>query len=80
MQVDHPDARPLSEAEQALLESFRVRLRERVGSVGLTADDVRHLVQAMHSHPEASVEVIRIIREEASAMLPGQHLFNYDWD
>jgi hypothetical protein len=80
MQVDHPGAHPLSEDELALLERFRSRLHARVNSVGLTVDDVRHLLKAMHSHPEASVEVIRIMREEASALMPGQSLFSFDWD
>lgn len=80
MQVDHPNSRPLNESEQALLETFRRRLHERVSSVGLTVDDVRQLIKAMHNHPEASVEVIRIMREEASTLMPGQSLFSYDWD
>ena len=80
MQVDHPNSRPLNQSEQALLETFRRRLHERVKSVGLTVDDVRQLIKAMHSHPEASVEVIRIMREEASTLMPGQSLFSYDWD
>ena len=80
MQVDHPGSRPLSQDELALLESFRARLHERVNSVGLTVDDVRHLLKGMRSHPEASTEVIRIMREEASALMPGQSLFSFDWD
>jgi hypothetical protein len=80
MQVDHPGSRPLNDTELALLDTFRTRLHERVSSVGLTVDDVRQLLQAMHRHPEASAEVIRIMREEASALMPGQSLFTYDWD
>lgn len=80
VQVDHPGSRPLNPAELALLDTFRQRLHERVSSVGLTVDDVRQLLKAMHAHPEASVEVIRILREEASARMPGQSLFSYDWD
>lgn len=80
VQVDHPGSRPLSQDELALLESFRARLHERVNSVGLTVDDVRHLLKGMRSHPEASTEVIRIMREEASALMPGQSLFSFDWD
>jgi hypothetical protein len=80
VQVDHPGSHPLSQKELALLESFRSRLHARVNSVGLTVDDVRNLVKAMHSHPEASVEVIRIIQEEASELMPGQRLFSFDWD
>jgi hypothetical protein len=80
VQVDHPGSRALSPEELALLDTFRTRLHERVNSVGLTVDDVRHLLKAMHDHPEASVEVIRIMREEASALMPGQTLFSFDWD
>ena len=78
--VDHPGSRALNPEELALLESFRTRLHERVNSVGLTVDDVRQLLRAMHRHPEASAEVIRIMREEASALIPGQSLFSFDWD
>jgi len=80
VQVDHPDSRPLNEAELTLLETFRRRLHERVTSVGLTVDDVRQLLRAMHRFPEASPEVIRIMREEAGTLMPGQTLFTYDWD
>lgn len=80
MQVDHPGSRPLNDTELALLDTFRTRLHERVSSVGLTVDDVRQLLRAMHRHPEASAEVIRIMRAEASALMPGQSLFNFDWD
>ena len=80
VQVDHPGSRPLNPSELALLETFRRRLHERVSSVGLTVDDVRQLLRAMHSHPEASVEVIRIMREEASKLTPGQRLISFDWD
>lgn len=80
VQVDHPGARALSPSELALLDSFRTRLHQRVSSVGLTVDDVRQLVKAMHAHPEASAEVIRIMREEASTLLPGQRLLSFDWD
>lgn len=80
MQVDHPGSRPLNDTELALLDTFRTRLHERVSSVGLTVDDVRQLLRAMHRHPEASAEVIRIMREEASALMPGQSLFSFDWD
>lgn len=80
MEVDHPGGRPLNQEEQALLETFRQRLHERVSSVGLTVDDVRQLLRAMHRHPEAGPEVIRIMREEASTLMPGQTLLSYDWD
>jgi hypothetical protein len=80
VQVDHPGSRPLTPSELALLESFRTRLHQRVSSVGLTVDDVRQLLKAMHEHPEASVEVLRILHDEASTLLPGQRLVSFDWD
>jgi hypothetical protein len=80
VQVDHPGSRPLNDTELALLDTFRRRLHERVSSVGLTVDDVRQLLKAMHRHPEASAEVIRIMREEAGALMPGQSLLSFDWD
>ncbi|MCP9773058.1 hypothetical protein KBY66_10530 [Synechococcus sp. Tobar12-5m-g] len=81
MEIDHPGAKPLTEEEQALLEQFRTRMHERrISTTGLTADDIRHIVAGIRSHPHASVEVIRILREEVQAILPGQRLLTFDWD
>lgn len=80
LQVEHPGSRRLNDTELALLEPFRSRLHERLRSVGLTVDDMRQLLRAMHRHPEASAKVIRSMREEASALMPGQSLFGVDWD
>ncbi len=80
VEINHPGAKPLSTEEQALLEQFRQRLHERVVSVGLTADDVRRIVEGIRSHPAASLEVMRLITEEARQRLPGGRMLTFDWD
>ncbi len=80
MEVNHPGAKPLTQEEQALLETFRRHLAERVETVGLTSDDVRSIIEGMRRHPDASVEAVRILMEEARALLPGQRLVSFDWE
>jgi len=81
MEIDHPGASPLAPEELALLELFRQRLHEqRIATTGLTQDDVRHIVAGIRSHPDCSAEVLRILREEAQALLPGQRLLSFNWD
>ena len=80
MQIDHPHAHPLTAREQALLEEFRRHLHSRISGGGLTATDVRQIVEAMQGHPEASLEALRILRQEAQALLPRQSLISFDWD
>ncbi len=80
MEVNHPGAKPLTPEQQALLDKFRQRLQERVETVGLTSDDVRSIIEGMRRHPDASVEAVRILMEEARALLPGQRLVTFDWE
>jgi hypothetical protein len=80
MEINHPGAKPLTPEEQALLQTFRKRLQERVATVGLTSDDVRSIIEGMRHHPDASTEAVRILMEEARAMLPGQRLVTFDWE
>lgn len=80
MEVNHPGAKPLTPEEQALLDHFRQVLHERVVTVGLTADDVQHLLKGIRSHPNASYEAVRIVTEEARQLLPGNRLLTFDWD
>ena len=80
MEVDHPGAHPLSSGAQAVLACFRERLHARVAQGGPTADDVRRIVEAMHGHPEIRLEAVRILRQEAAALLQGQRLMTFDWD
>lgn len=80
MKIDHPGAKPLTEKEQALLDHFRAHLKERVATTGLTVDDVHQILKGMRSHPDASQEAMRILREEAGSLVPGQRLITFDWD
>lgn len=80
MEINHPGAKPLTPEEQALLEMFRQRLHDRVASVGLTSDDVRRIIEGMRNHPDASTEAVRILMEEARALLPGQRMVSFDWE
>ncbi|MCP9818743.1 hypothetical protein KBZ18_04440 [Synechococcus sp. Cruz-9H2] len=80
MEINHPDRQPLTSEEQALLQEFRQKLNERVLSVGLTSDDVRHIVEGLRLHPNASLEVIQAVLEEARALVPGRRLLTFDWE
>jgi hypothetical protein len=80
MEINHPGAKPLTPEEQELLETFRKHLQERVATVGLTSDDIRHIIEGMRSHPDASTEVVRLLMDEARAMLPGERLVTFDWE
>jgi hypothetical protein len=80
MEINHPGAKPMTPEEQALLETFRQRLHERVATVGLTPDDVRHIIEGLRNHPDASAEAVRVLMEEARTLLPGQRLVRFDWE
>lgn len=80
MEINRPGAKPLTPEEQALVETFRKRLHERVASVGLTSDDVRSIIEGMRRHPDASTEAIGVLMEEARNLLPGQRMVTFDWD
>ncbi len=80
MEINHPGAKPLTPEEQALLETFRKHLQERVATVGLTSDDIRHIIEGMRSHPDASTEAVRLLMDEARSMLPGERLVTFDWE
>lgn len=80
MEINHPVPQHLTPEEGALLEHFRERLRERLSSGGLTANDIRRIVAGIRSHPHVSAAVLKVIHEEASEQLPGGRLLTFDWD
>ncbi|KEF43148.1 MAG: hypothetical protein ER33_02800 [Cyanobium sp. CACIAM 14] len=80
MEINYPAGKPLTPDEQALVEAFRKRLHERVATVGLTTDDVRHILEGLRQHPHASNEVVRVLMEEARTLLPGQRMVSFNWD
>ena len=80
MEIHHPNAHPLTEAEQALLDQFRQQLQERVAEGGLTGEDVRHMIGAMGGHQELGLAMIHALHEEVQTLLPGQSLLSFAWD
>ena len=78
MQIDHPNAAPLSEEQKAVLETFRTRLESMVSSHGLTSDDMNELIRDLKSHPLISAQLLDEARSEVSRLLPGQR-FSFDW-
>lgn len=78
MQVDHPNAAPLSEEQKAVLDAFRTRLESMVSSHGLTSDDMNELIRDLKSHPLISSQLLDEARSEVSRLLPGQR-FSFDW-
>ncbi len=79
MEIQHPNAAPLSAEEEALLQEVRARFDARMASGGLSGDDVRHLQTFLQGHAHASAAVIGAIAEEARQRFPGQSLVNFDW-
>ena len=78
MQVDHPNAAPLSEEQKAVLDAFRTRLESMVSSHGLTSDDMNELIRDLKSHPLISAQLLDEVPSEVSRLLPGQR-FSFDW-
>ncbi|QNJ07084.1 hypothetical protein SynMEDNS5_02389 [Synechococcus sp. MEDNS5] len=78
MQIDHPNAEPLSEEQKAVLDGFRKRLESMVSSHGLTSDDMNELIRDLKSHPLISAQLLNEARSEVSRLLPGQR-FSFDW-
>lgn len=79
MEIQHPNAAPLSPEEEELLSAVRERFDARMASGGLSGDDVRHLQDFLRGHPHSSAAVIGAIAEEARRRFPGQSLINFDW-
>ena len=51
MEINHPNAEPLSEQERTVLEHFQKRLEIMMSSHGLTEADVKELIRELRSHP-----------------------------
>ncbi|QNJ18921.1 hypothetical protein SynA1825c_00599 [Synechococcus sp. A18-25c] len=79
MEIDRPNAVPLSQEQQELITHVRQRLESMVSSHGLTADDVGELIPELRRHPALSSELMQQVRDEVERLLPGQR-FSFDWD
>ena len=72
MQIDHPNAEPLSDEQKAVLDGFRKRLESMVSSHGLTGDDMNELIRDLKSNPLISAQLLEEARSEVTRLLPGQ--------
>ena len=79
MEINHPNAQPLTEQQKAVLEHFHKRLSSMVSSHGLTEADVNELIREVRGHPLISTELMQEVRTEVRRLLPGQG-FTFDWD
>jgi hypothetical protein len=79
MDVTHPDSKPLSDDQKALLEEFRNKVESRISSHGLTAADVQSFVDEIKKHPEVSAALLEEIRSEVGKLMQGQR-FSFDFD
>ena len=79
MDVTHPGSEPLSEEQQALLDSFRRKVDSRVTSHGLTAADVQSFVDEIKKHPDVSRDLLDAVRSEVGQLMQGQR-FSFDFD
>ena len=79
MEINHPNAGPLSEQEQKVLEHFQKRLESMVSSHGLTEGDVIELIRELRSHPLISSQLWQEAGTELMRRLPDQR-FNFEWD
>ena len=79
MEINHPNAGPLSEQEQKVLEHFQKRLESMVSSHGLTEGDVNELIRELRSHPLISSQLWQEAGTELTRLLPDQR-FDFEWD
>ena len=79
MEINHPNAGPLSEQEQMVFEHFQKRLESMVSSHGLTEGDVKELIRELRSHPLISSQLWQEAGTELTRLLPDQR-FDFEWD
>ena len=79
MDINHPNAAPLSDQEQLVFEHFQKRLESMVSSHGLTEGDVTELIRELRSHPLISSQLWQEVGSELTRLLPDQR-FDFEWD
>ena len=78
MEINHPNAEPLSEQELMVLEHFQKRLETMVSSHGITEGDVKELIRELRSHPLISSQLWQEAGKQLARLLPDQR-FDYEW-
>ena len=80
MEETHPNTTPLSEAELNLLASVRPRLHQRLIEGGLTAEEMRRLMQALRQNPQLGAALLDMLQEEVQGLDLGSGGLNLRWD
>lgn len=81
MEINRPMARSLTPEEQAAMDQFRDRVHQLALHGGLSADNVRNVLQAMKAHPDFSTEILQVLTAEARALqevAPGMRLIELE--
>lgn len=79
MEEQHPNTPPLSPEDQALLATIRPRLQQRVMQGGLSAEEMRRLVQGLRRRPALGEPLLNML-QEAAELVPGSGIINLHWD
>ncbi len=79
MEINHPNAEPLSEQELKVLAHFQKRLETMVSSHGITEGDVKELIRELRSNPLISSQLWQEAGKQLARLLPDQR-FDYEWD
>tara|TARA_B100001121_G_C18398249_1_gene484132 strand:+ start:328 stop:567 length:240 start_codon:yes stop_codon:yes gene_type:complete len=79
MEINHPNAEPLSEQERTVLKHFQKRLEIMMSRHGITEADVKELIRELRSHPLISSRLWLVAGTELMQLLPDQR-FDYEWD
>ena len=79
MEINHPNAEPLSEQDLKELAHFQKRLETMVSSHGITEGDVKELIRELRSHPLISSQLWQEDGKQLARLLPDQR-FDYEWD
>ena len=79
MEINHPNAEPLSEQELMVLAHFQKRLETMVSSHGITEGDVMELIRELRSHPLIASQLWQEAGKQLARLLPDQR-FDYEWD
>lgn len=81
MEIQRPQARPLTPQEQQAMEEFRQRVHALALQGGLSAQNMRNLVRAMKQHPDFSADILQVLfdeLQERQQIAPGTSLMDLE--
>jgi hypothetical protein len=81
IEINKPTARSFTPEEQAAMDKFRDHVHQLALHGGLSADNIRNVLQAMKAHPDFSTEILQVLTAEARALhdvAPGARLIDLE--